>query len=120
MEILEGLKLVVNQLGSSKDGTSSIMTAVGQWFGETGGLNQIVEKLKEHGLGDVVNSWLSQGENLPVTTEQIQKVLGSDAVAKLSAKMGIDPADVGKHLSEILPALVSKLNSGEKNVSQSA
>jgi uncharacterized protein YidB (DUF937 family) len=39
-----------------------------------------------------MKSWISQGQNLPITADQIHQVLGSDTVKNLAAKMGL-PAD---------------------------
>jgi uncharacterized protein YidB (DUF937 family) len=120
MEVLESLKLVVNELSSQKNNPQSIVGTVSQWFSESGGLHDIVDKFKEHGLGDLVNSWVSHGENLPVSAEQIEKVLGSDVVKNLAAKMGIDPSEVTKHLSDLLPAVVDKMTPEGKLLSRSA
>jgi uncharacterized protein YidB (DUF937 family) len=48
--------------------------------GGQGGLNAIVAKLQQAGFGDQVRSWIGNGQNLPITAEQLQQVLGSDAV----------------------------------------
>jgi uncharacterized protein YidB (DUF937 family) len=42
--------------------------------GSQGGLNAIVAKLQQAGLGDQVKSWIGNGQNLPITAEQLQQV----------------------------------------------
>ena len=53
--------------------------------GSQGGLNAIVAKLQQAGFGDQVKSWIGNGQNLPITAEQLQQVLGSDTVKQLAA-----------------------------------
>ena len=60
--------------------------------GSQGGLNAIVAKLQQAGLGDQVKSWIGNGQNLPITADQLQQVLGSDTVRQLAAKYNI-PVD---------------------------
>jgi len=45
-----------------------------------GGLDGLVTTFQQKGLGDVVSSWVSSGQNLPISADQISHVLGSDAV----------------------------------------
>ena len=75
----------------------------------TGGIAGLVKKFAGSGLGDIVNSWVSTGENLPVTPQQIQQGLGSDAIKQLAAKAGISPEEVTSHLTQVLPQVVDKL-----------
>jgi uncharacterized protein YidB (DUF937 family) len=49
------------------------------------------------------------GENQPISADQIQKVLGSDQVNALAAKIGVDTAQASHFLAEYLPKVVDKL-----------
>ena len=77
--------------------------------GEHGGLGGLVAKFEQAGLGDVVGSWIGKGPNQPVSAEQISSVLGSDAIAGLAAKLGINTQDAAEQLSSVLPGLVNHL-----------
>ena len=74
-----------------------------------GGLSGLVAKFQQGGLGDVVGSWVGSGQNMPVSADQLQQVLGSDALSGLAAKFGLSPADVGGQLSQLLPQVVDTL-----------
>lgn len=76
---------------------------------ETGGLGGLVQSFQEKGLGGVISSWIGTGENLPVSSEQIQQVLGSDMVQNLAAKAGIAPEEVSGKLAEFLPGIIDKM-----------
>ena len=49
------------------------------------------------------------GENQSISADQIQKVLGSDQINALAAKIGVDPAQASHFLAEYLPKIVDKL-----------
>jgi len=74
-----------------------------------GGLSGLVQSFHDNGLGSVVSSWVSTGQNLPVTADQIQAVLGNDKVQQFAAKAGITPDVAKAKLAELLPTLVDKL-----------
>jgi uncharacterized protein YidB (DUF937 family) len=74
--------------------------------GSQGGLNAIVAKLQQAGLGDQVRSWIGNGQNLPVTAEQLQQVLGSDTVKQLAARFNIPVDQLATVLAQQLPVAV--------------
>jgi uncharacterized protein YidB (DUF937 family) len=76
--------------------------------GSQGGLNAIVAKLQQAGFGDQVKSWIGNGQNLPITAEQLQQVLGSDTVKQLAARFNIPVDQLGKVLAQALPTAVDK------------
>ena len=74
--------------------------------GGRGGLNAVVAKLQQAGLSDQVKSWLGNGENLPITAEQLQQVLGNDTVRQLAAKYNIPVDQISQILAQQLPKAV--------------
>ncbi|WP_408360192.1 YidB family protein [Paraburkholderia sediminicola] len=74
---------------------------------QPGGLNGLISSFKEKGLGDVVSSWVSNGENQAISPDALHSVLGSDVVTNLAAKAGVQPDQVTGLLSQILPHVVN-------------
>src|ERR1700710_1513490 len=74
--------------------------------GSQGGLSAIVAKLQQAGLGDQVKSWIGNGQNLPITAEQLQQVLGSDTVRQLAARFNIPVDQLAQVLAHQLPTAV--------------
>ena len=91
------LKAVVGMLGNDAAG---------------GGLGGLVAKFQQSGLGDVVQSWISSGHNMPVSADQISNVLGNDTLGGLAQRLGLNPADVAGQLSQVLPQVVDQLTPG--------
>lgn len=74
--------------------------------GSQGGLSAIVAKLQQAGLGEQVKSWIGNGQNLPITAEQLQQVLGSDTVKQLAARYNIPVDQITQILAQQLPKAV--------------
>jgi len=74
-----------------------------------GGVSGLVSQFEQHGLGGVAQSWVGTGANLPISAEQIQKVLGSQAVSEMAAKFGLNPQDLASKLAQVLPQTVDKM-----------
>lgn len=105
---------LLDQLGSMVGGAqgdqSGLMDSVKDLIsGQEGGLGGLVEAFKQKGLGDVASSWVSTGENLPISAEQIQQVLGNEQVQQIASKLGIPVGDASQGLASMLPQVVDKL-----------
>jgi uncharacterized protein YidB (DUF937 family) len=76
---------------------------------QPGGLPGLLQSFHEKGLGGLAASWVGTGQNLPISADQLQHVLGSDQVKQLAAKAGISPDAAGAALTQLLPSLVDRL-----------
>lgn len=106
------LGTVLGNIGQQGGAVGAIASVAGNLLandGDHGGLGGLVSKFEQAGLGNVVTSWIGSGQNLPISADQLQSVLGSDAVADIAAKLGINPSDAMGQLSTMLPGLVDKL-----------
>jgi uncharacterized protein YidB (DUF937 family) len=75
-----------------------------------GGITGLIDSFHQNGLGGLVSSWIGTGQNLPISAEQIQAVLGSSQVANLAAKARISPEQAKAELSKLLPQVMDKLS----------
>jgi uncharacterized protein YidB (DUF937 family) len=101
------IKKVAPSLGGNADLLNNLTQHLN--LGEGGGLANLVKTFQNKGLGDIVNSWVSTGKNLPVSPDQIQKALGPDTIKNLAGKLGLSTSDATSRLSSLLPSLVDKL-----------
>jgi uncharacterized protein YidB (DUF937 family) len=78
---------------------------------QIGGLDGLINRMQRGGLGEVANSWISNGQNLPISPEQLKNVLGPDVLNGLAEQFGLGRAhgDVAWQLSQLLPQVVDKL-----------
>ena len=106
MGLLDSIAGMAGQALSSGSGNSSLMQGVlGMLQNQEGGIGGLVQQLKDKGLGDIASSWVGKGENLPISGEQLQGVLGSDVVSGMAAKFGISQDQI----AQFLPQVVDKL-----------
>lgn len=107
------LDIAKNQLNDNTDSApdNNLLQAVMGLLDDSqiGGLNGLVEKATSAGLTEQVSSWIGLGENIPVTSEQIQGVLGSSFVQTIAEKMGLNTADAAKSLAVLVPQVVDTL-----------
>ncbi len=93
--------------GTQNNLVNALMSMVGNQ--QSGGLAGLVQQFSGKGLGDIINSWVSTGKNLPITPQQVQQGLGKDVISELASKLGLSADAVSEHLSELLPQVVDKL-----------
>lgn len=85
------------------------MSTVMGILGGAGGLNGLVRQFASKGLGDVIGSWVGTGNNLPISADQLQSVLGADTIKNLASKLAMDSDGLVGQLSILLPQAVDKL-----------
>jgi uncharacterized protein YidB (DUF937 family) len=81
-------------------------TLLNSFIEKQGGLQNIVSQFEKNGFGDTMKSWISQGQNLPITTDEIRQALGSEKVKELAAKLGIPADKLAGLLAQHLPQTI--------------
>ena len=97
-------------LGASGGGQPDILQIVQALMAQNGGLDGLLAKLQQGGLGDLVKSWIGTGANLPVSGAQITQALGSPQLATVAKQFGVEPQHLAGLVSQQLPGLVDKLS----------
>ena len=110
-EMAGGLLKQVFSSQGSQTGLMEVITGLVKGS-EAGGLEGLAQTFNEKGLGEVISSWIGTGENLPISPEQIQQVLGSGQVQQIAEKLGVSSDQASHALAEMLPQVVDKLTPG--------
>ena len=106
LDLLENSPAFKGALGQLEAAVLPVVLSEVLGNGSQGGLNAIVAKLQQAGFGDQVKSWIGNGQNLPITAEQLQQVLGSDTVKQLAARYNIPVDQLAQVLAKQLPLAV--------------
>ena len=109
LENSPAFKSALGQLGAAV--LPAVMSEV-LGTGGQGGLNAIVAKLEQSGFGDQVKSWIGNGQNIPITADELRQVLGSDTVRQIAAKYNIPIDQVSEVLAHQLPLAVDRASPG--------
>lgn len=97
---------VGGQAGRGNPLLSLAMQLIG---GNGGGLNGLLDQFKAGGLGQIADSWVSTGQNLPISPQQISQVLGAPQLQQLASQFGLSADALPQQLAGLLPQVVDKL-----------
>jgi len=104
---------LISELSSSQGANAGthqdLLQGVMGMVSKSGGLAGLVSMFEQNGLGHLVQSWISTGQNLPISAAQITQVLGSGQLGQLAAKVGLSPEAASAGLAQLLPTLVDRL-----------
>ena len=73
------------------------------------GLEALVEKLRNGGLREQVDSWISTGPNRPVAPQDLERALGEGETDRLASEAGTERPGLLAVLSQMLPRLIDGL-----------
>lgn len=100
-------KSAMSALGGNKGGIGAAVSHL--LSPEQGGLNGLVQKFEQAGMGDMIKGWISTGPNPAINANQLSSALGPETISKLAATTGLNPQDLLGQLSAHLPGLIDKL-----------
>jgi uncharacterized protein YidB (DUF937 family) len=112
MGMLDGLLgsvLGSMQGGSGTQAQSPIMQMALQYLQQNGGVNGVIDKLRQAGYGAQADSWVRTGENLPISADAVRQALGSGQLGDLASKLGISHGEAAGGLAAMLPQIIDKL-----------
>jgi uncharacterized protein YidB (DUF937 family) len=72
------------------------------------------------GAGAQAKSWVAQGENEPVSGQQMKEAVGTDEVAKIAEKLGVSHDQAAEVLAKVIPHVVDKASPDGTMPSQEA
>jgi uncharacterized protein YidB (DUF937 family) len=115
---MAGIDQLIQQLlgGSTPAGgldmgkLTSLLQPLLQQLQAGGGLESLLGKLQQAGMGDQVSSWLGGGANAAVDPQTLGDAVGEGDVDALAQQTGLSPDEVKTGLSELLPGLVNQLS----------
>lgn len=113
-----GTELLMSKLNVDADGDGNpdgVMGALSGLLGGEGGnldLGGIASKMSEGGLTDLLGSWLGDGENAAISTDQIKDLFGGDKIAEFASKLNVSENQAVEGLADAVPQMVDQGSSG--------
>jgi uncharacterized protein YidB (DUF937 family) len=74
----------------------------------SGGLGALVDRFKQSGQADAVDSWVNTGPNKQIAPSQVEQAIGPDVLDTLSKQTGLSHEEILARLSRELPEAVDK------------
>lgn len=102
---------LLDQIGNllHKENVTGGLDIISALLEQENGVSGLIEKFQASDLAETVESWIGTGENLPISSEQIQTVLGDERIQALAEKLGINTSTVAGTLASLLPQAIDKL-----------
>lgn len=97
--------------GGGDQGGGSLVDVLAQVLtSQPGGLGGLISQFERAGLGQVAQSWVGTGANLPISADQISQVLGGGGpLGQIAAQLGLSHADTASQVAQVLPQVVDRL-----------
>ena len=73
-----------------------------------GGLDELMERFKQSGQSETVESWVNTGPNKPCTADQLERAIGPEVWDTLSKQTGLSRGELVTRLCRELPDAVDK------------
>lgn len=96
----------------SMSGRGDMLNAVLRMLADDGngpGVDGLIERFRAAGLSHVIDSWIAWSRNLPISPDELQRVLGTEAVDDMAKQLGLSRSETAERLSQMLPYVVDKL-----------
>ncbi len=110
------LNSVIGALGGQRDagaghgdGLRAVAAILSQGGQTHGGLSGLLRQFERGGLGELVESWVGTGHNLPVSAQQLERVFGGERIETLSRQLGMSAVDAARQLAQCLPRVIDRM-----------
>jgi uncharacterized protein YidB (DUF937 family) len=112
MGLMEEVLAMAGSSGAQQAQHATALTAIMAYINspQVGGIAGLQSMFQQGGLGNIVSSWIGNGQNLPVSASQLQNVLHGGALQQAAQQAGMDPSALTGVMSSLLPHLVDKLS----------
>ena len=93
--------------------SEAFCSAVVDFVQRHGTVSGIVKRMEQLGLGAVARSWLGSDVRVPIFGEQLHALFGTSVLRAFAAKLGLQPRDLVRRLSQTLPEILNRLASSQ-------
>jgi len=110
MGMLDGLinSALGGMMGRDGQGQSPMLQMALQILQQNGGIEGVLDKFRQGGYADQAASWQSTGQNIPVSGNALQEVLGSGAIGQIAQQLGVSHGEAAGGLAQVLPQLIDQ------------
>jgi uncharacterized protein YidB (DUF937 family) len=115
-----GAKAFMDSKGSGNAGSSldmgSLTSALSGLSGGSGGggvdIGSIISSMQGGSMGNILQSWLGDGQNDSISGSQISDLLGSDKISAFASQLGLSQDEAIGGLKDAMPQMVDNASSG--------
>ena len=93
----------------SGGGGGALMNVLLQMMQQNGGLGGLLSQFQQAGHGREADSWVSTGQNEPISGDVLSKVLGSGQLDQIAQQMGMSRGQAADQVASALPDVVNHM-----------
>jgi uncharacterized protein YidB (DUF937 family) len=107
----DSLGSVLSRFGGGNQPQSGnlILQVVLSLLQQNGGLEGVLGKFRQGGMGQQADSWVSTGQNMNISADQLQQVFGSSTISDLASQLGMSEDQASSTMAELLPDVINRL-----------
>jgi uncharacterized protein YidB (DUF937 family) len=95
--------------GNASGGSNPLLQIALSLLQQNGGLEGVLGKFRQGGLGAQADSWVSTGPNMGISPAQLEQIFGSSALDGIASQLGVSQEQAGSTMSQVLPELINQL-----------
>jgi uncharacterized protein YidB (DUF937 family) len=95
--------------GSQGQGGNLLLQVVLSLLQQNGGLEGVLGRFRQGGLGQQADSWVGTGQNMNISPDQLQQIFGSSTIRDLASQLGIPEEETGSTMAQLLPEVINQL-----------
>ncbi|MCF6236959.1 MAG: YidB family protein [Gammaproteobacteria bacterium] len=111
-------EIFMKKIGGSGDSGNIASALTGLLGGNNSGgagdldIMGLVSKLQSGDMSSMVSSWLGDGSNDSISTDQVTNMLGESKISEFASKLGVDPSTALNGLKDTIPDVIDQSSSG--------
>ncbi|ACI53094.1 protein of unknown function DUF937 [Gluconacetobacter diazotrophicus PA1 5] len=105
--LFDGLMNTVTELADKFGLTDQLHQHLGELTSPQG-ISTLLAQAEQAGLGDKVRSWIGNGQNLPVSPDELRSILSNQQVQAMVDRTGLPASTLLPALAQFLPAAVNQ------------
>jgi uncharacterized protein YidB (DUF937 family) len=115
MDLMQlGTQILSSKLGNGVN-SGSVTSVLGSLLSGSDGqanLGGIIAAMQGKGLGAIAESWLGDGDNADISTDQVREAIGNDKITEMASQLNTDEGSLLDGLKVALPQIIDKSSSG--------
>ena len=95
--------------GNQSQSGNLLLQVVLSMLQQNGGLEGVLGKFRQGGLAQQADSWVSTGQNMNISADQLQQVFGSSTISDLASRLGMSEGQASSTMAQLLPDVINQL-----------
>ena len=95
------------QVGNA--GGNPLLQIALQMLQQNGGIQGLLAKMQQAGLGAQAQSWIGTGQNQPISPDALSQIFGQGQLGQIAQQLGMSHQDVAGGLARTLPEVVDRM-----------